>query len=102
MKMNEFEHMRRMVKKAREIYPPGTRIKLLCMNDPYHPVPSGTRGTVESMDDAGTFHMKWDNGRSLGVVYGEDDFRALTAKELEEEQLSSEQKIKNTCMEMGQ
>lgn len=88
--MNEFEHMRRMAKMAQEIYPPGTRIKLLCMNDPYHPVPSGMRGTVEFVDDAGTLHMKWDNGRSLGVVYGEDDFRTLTEEELEEEMLGAE------------
>lgn len=89
MKMNEFEHLRRMEKIVKEIYPPGTRIKLLCMNDPYHPVPSGMRGTVESVDDVGTLHMKWDNGRSLGVVYGEDDFRTLTEEELEEEMLGA-------------
>ena len=88
--MNRFEHIRRNAKMAKEIYPPGTRIKLLCMNDPYHPVPSGTRGTVESVDDAGTLHMKWDNGRSLGVVYGEDDFRTLTEEEMEEETLGAE------------
>lgn len=41
------------------------------------------------MDDVGTLHMKWDNGCSLGVVYGEDDFRTLTEEEMEEEMLGA-------------
>ena len=27
-------------------YPPGTRLELVSMSDPYAPVPSGTRGSV--------------------------------------------------------
>ena len=38
------------------------------------------------MDDIGTLHCDFDNGRSLGVVPGEDSFRKLTAEELAEEQ----------------
>lgn len=58
-------------------YPPGTRIELEQMNDPYAPVPSGTKGTVVVTDDSGTLHMKWDNGRSLGLVVGVDHFRVI-------------------------
>ena len=54
-------------------------------NDP-NPVESGTRGTVRAVDDIGTLHCDFDNGRSLGVVPGEDSFRKLTAEELAEEQ----------------
>lgn len=38
------------------------------------------------MDDMGTVFPDWDNGRGLGVVYGEDSFRKLTPEELLEEQ----------------
>ena len=37
------------------------------------------------MDDMGTVFPDWDNGRSLGVVYGEDSFPKLTEEELLEE-----------------
>ena len=34
----------------------------------------------------GTIHVNWDNGRTLGLVPGEDSFRKLTEEELREEQ----------------
>lgn len=66
-------------------YPPGTRLLLCHMDDPYAPVPEGTRGTVQMVDDGGTIHMRRDNGRTLGIVPGEDSFRKLTESELGEE-----------------
>ena len=59
---------------------------LLSMGNDPNPVESGTRGTVRAVDDIGTLHCDFDNGRSLGVVPGEDSFRKLTAEELAEEQ----------------
>lgn len=44
------------------------------MEDPYHPVPAGTEGNVEFVDDAGQIHMKWDNGRTLALIPGIDEF----------------------------
>ena len=82
--MNQQERMR--VAQTKQSYPPGTRIVLIEMDDFLAPVPAGTRGTVELVDDAGQIHMKWDNGRSLALVPGEDSFRKLTDTELQEEQ----------------
>ena len=67
-------------------YPPGTRIVLLSMGDDPRPIDDGTRGTVKVVDDIGTLHCVFDNGRSLGIVSGEDSFRKLTDEELVEEQ----------------
>ena len=55
----------RRAQRIKEQYPPGTRIVLHHMSDPYAPVEPGTRGTVQMVDDAGTIHPIFDNGRSL-------------------------------------
>jgi hypothetical protein len=67
---------REQVQSIKERYKVGTRIKLRFMNDS-QAVPSGTLGTVARVDDMGTIHMKWDNGRSLGLVVGEDSFEVV-------------------------
>ena len=67
-------------------YPPGTRLDLISMGKDPDPVPPGSRGTVDHVDDMGTIHMRWDSGRSLGLIPGEDSFRKLTMEELEAEQ----------------
>ena len=79
--LNEYERQRRIAESTKKLYPPGTRIELLSMSDSYAPVPSGTRGTVKFVDSTGTLFPEWDNGRSLGVVPGEDSFRKLTPRE---------------------
>ena len=57
----------------------------------YAPVPSGMRGTVTFVDDVGTVHMKWDNGRTLGIVPNVDDFRKLSGDEIEAEKVQTEE-----------
>ena len=64
----------------REKYPPGTKIILHHMNDPY-PVPDGTVGMVEYVDDGGNIHVAWSNGRMLSVIEGVDDFSKATGGE---------------------
>ena len=70
-------HREEMVKNLRREYPEGTRVKLIRMFDDPRPVASGTLGTVRYVDDAGTIHVNWDNGRTLGVVYGEDQITVV-------------------------
>lgn len=75
--MNEWARMEMMAKVYKEKYPKGTRIELISMDDPYAPLEPGTKGTVVHVDDMGTIHMQWDNGRTLGLIPGEDDFKVI-------------------------
>ncbi len=61
----------RNIQFLKDLYPAGTRVKLLEMNDIQAP-PIGTLGTVMYVDDIGTIHIKWDNGSTLGTAYPED------------------------------
>ena len=88
--MNRFEAERRFAERMKNNYPPGTRIVLLQMGDDPRPIESNTRVTVGVVDDIGTLHCHFDNGRQLGLVPGEDSFRTLTAEELTEEQQMDE------------
>ena len=77
--MNKYtiEDELRQVERLREQYPPGTRIQCIQMDDPYHAVAPGSIGTVDHVDDAGTIHMSWENGSSLGLIPGEDHFKII-------------------------
>ena len=60
----------------RNQYPKGTRIKLIYMDDLLAPEP-GTCGTVTHVDDLGNILMRWDNGGSLALLPGVDNFVKL-------------------------
>lgn len=66
------------IKQLKEMYPKGTKIKLNHMNDTYNPVPDGTLGIVDHVDDTGQVHVKWENGSSLAVIVDIDDFEIIS------------------------
>ena len=73
MKKNEIERLRRH-------FPAGTRVELIGMADePYAP-PSGTKGTVKGVDDAGDLQMRWDTGSGLKLIPGVDRFKNVCPK----------------------
>ncbi len=55
----------------RKMFPAGTGVSLVKMNDDQAP-PIGTKGKVMCVDDIGTIHVAWENGSTLGVLYGID------------------------------
>ena len=86
--MNDWERLHRQAERYKQSYPPGTRVMLLNMNDPYSPV------------DIGQLLMKWDNGRALALIPGEDSFRRLTQEEIDQElqEQAQEQTISEQSM----
>lgn len=60
-----------IVDSVKKNFPKGSRVQLLFMDDKQAP-PVGMKGTVQWVDDVGTIHVNWDNGSTLGAVFGED------------------------------
>lgn len=54
----------------------GKRIRLIEMENDPRPVEPGTMGTIKHVG-GGVYNVDWDNGRSLGVVEGEDKFEII-------------------------
>ena len=65
------------IERVRKMYPAGTRVELVRMDDCQAP-PIGTKGTVTAVDDMASLIMEWDNGCGLNVAYGVDEVRKTT------------------------
>ena len=73
----------------KEHYPRGTRVQLDQMGDDPCPVPEGTKGTVVAVDDIGSLHVEFDNGRALGICPEVDKFHKITEQtEVQEPKMS--------------
>jgi hypothetical protein len=59
----------------------GDRVRLVTCNDEHTSLKPGDLGTVQYICDAGTLHIKWDNGSTLGLIPGVDEFEILYSTE---------------------
>lgn len=49
---------RTVVETVRRNFPAGSRVELVRMDDPYSRLKPGSKGTVQSVDDTGTIHVR--------------------------------------------
>lgn len=83
--MNEWERLHKQAIQIQREYPPGVKIELLEMVDDPRPITANTKGTVLKVDDIGTIHCAFENGRLLGIIPGKDSFRKVICKDTEKE-----------------
>ena len=62
---------RKEVDAVKEMYPVGTEIELIYMDDAQAP-PPGTKGIVFHVDGIGQVHVNWETGSTLALVPGVD------------------------------
>lgn len=55
----------------------GKRVRLGHCTDPHTRLAPGAEGTVSLVDSLGTVHVKWDDGHSLGLIYGVDSWQVI-------------------------
>ena len=60
----------------KKMYPPGTKVQLVHMDD-FQAPHEGTIGIVEDVDDIGNIHVKWSNGSSLALIPNVDKFTVI-------------------------
>jgi len=48
------------------------------------PIQAGQCGVVEFVDDLNQLHVKWDDGRTLAIIPGKDQFEVLDSYEVDE------------------
>jgi len=78
------DYNRKRIESIKQRYPEGTRICVDSMGDDPRPIEPGTKGTVDWVDDIGTVHCNFDNGRRLGLIVGEDSFHVIQQEEVQE------------------
>ena len=66
------------LEQLRKKYPVGTKLQLISMQNEKYPVLPGTVGEVTHIDDAGSIHMRWENGSSLALIPEIDSFQTVS------------------------
>ena len=70
----------------------GMRVRLIQMVDDPNPIDDKLEGTIDSIDDLGTLHVNWDDGRRLGIVPEIDKYELLPSSD---EQIDLEDMIES-------
>ncbi len=65
------------IQQIKKRYTEGTKIELIKMYDYINPVPSGTKGIIERVDDIGTIHVIWENNSKMGLIADVDKFEII-------------------------
>ena len=63
------------VERMRNQYPPGTRVEVISLCNEEEHLKPGMKGTVVGVDDQPALLVDWDNGSSLSLFIGQDQFR---------------------------
>lgn len=77
------------IEALRKRYPKGTKVRMIAMEDTIYPLPEGTVGEVDYVDDSGDVRMKWENGWKRPFRPGEDLVEIIPPK--------NEQEIMTVC-----
>lgn len=64
------------------------RVILKNMDDKFTNLKRGDKGTIKFTDDMGQIHVKWDNGSTLALIPGVDDYEILDDKVIKNEKLT--------------
>lgn len=74
-------YQRDYVAHMREKYPPGTRVEVVSLCNEEEHLKPGTKGTVVGVDDQPALLVHGDNGSSLSLLIGQDQFRVIPEQE---------------------
>ena len=74
-------YQKKLVESMREKYPPGTRVEVISLCNEEEHLKPGMTGTVVGVDDQPALLVHWDNGSSLSLLIGQDQFRVIPEQE---------------------
>ena len=74
-------YQKKLVESMREKYPPGTRVEAISLCNEEEHLKPGMKGTVVGVDDQPALLVHWDNGSSLSLLIGQDQFRVIPEQE---------------------
>ena len=59
----------------------GCRVEFVSMDDPYHSLEKGSKGTVfytHRTDNSRVLVVEWDNGHQISLIEGKDKFHLMS------------------------